>query len=155
MLKKFIIFAVLFLLSSAPALAQTSIKAEIDKQSISTDEALTYKIIIVSTEKQIPRPQLPAFEGFNVVSQAQSTSVNFSSAGVKNAAVFIYILVPNKTGEIEIKPSSIKVDNQVLSSDSFKIQVKQGKSKPQPKLNPKQQPSLPQGISSGQEETTL
>jgi len=155
MLKKTVIFALLFFSCSAIALAQTSIKAEVNKRSITTDEALTYKITIITADKQIPRPQLPSFEGFNVISKAQSTSVNFSSSGVKNTAVLIYILAAVKTGEIEIKPSSIKAGNQVLSSDSFKIQVQQGKSKPQPKINPKKQPSLPRGIPSGQEETLL
>ncbi len=152
----FIIFILLFIFVSACAFAETSIKAEVDRKVITTDEVLTYKIIIVSTEKQIPRPQQPPqFEGFNVVSQAQSTSVNFSASGVKNAVVFAYVLAPTKTGEIEIKPSVLKMNNQTYSTDAFKIQVKQGSSKPRQKLTPKQRPSLPLGVSPGQEETTL
>ncbi len=131
--------------------AETSIKAEVSKKSITTDEAITYKIVISSSEKSIPTPQFPKLEGFQVISRANSTSFNFSANGVKNSFVFIFVLAPTKTGELSISPVTLKINNETYSTESFKIEVKQGKRKPQPE----QKKSLPPGISSNPEETTL
>jgi len=51
-----IIFIFLF---SAVAFAQTSIKAEVNKTSITTDETLTYKITITSSENSYLYPNYP------------------------------------------------------------------------------------------------
>ena len=70
-MKKVIILSVIFTsLFIAEAFAQTSIKAEVDKTIVTTDDAITYKLIITSSEENIPKPQLPRFTGFKIISSA-------------------------------------------------------------------------------------
>lgn len=132
------IFSLLFLLTSK-VLAQTSIKAEVDKISLTTDETLTYKLTVTSSEKKIPSPDLPKFEGFIVVSKAQSSKVSFVKGNIKTVLIYTYILAPIDIGRFKIEPSSIKIKDKTYSTEVFKIQVIQGKAKP--KVSPEEKPS--------------
>lgn len=134
-----VLFVFFFTIS---AFAQTSIKAEVDKTRISTDELLTYKLIITSSEKQLPPAQIPRFEGFSVVSQAESSTVSFVKSTIKNILVYAFILVPKDTGKFKIEPSIIKIKDKTYSSDTLEIEVIQGKAKP--KAKPEQKPSQPE-----------
>ena len=134
-----VIFIFLF---KASVFAQISIKAEVDKKSITTDENITYKITITSAQKNIPEPKIPEFKGFNILSSAQSSTVSFVESGIKAMLVYAFILSPTQTGKLKIEPVIIKIKNEIYSSDSLQIEVKQGKTQPKPK--PEQAPSLPE-----------
>jgi len=136
----FIILSVLF--SVGPAFAEISIKAEVDKTSITTDEALTYKLIITSTDNEAPQPQTPDFAGFNVLSQAQSSTFSYLKTGPKTILVLAFILAPLEVGKFRIEPSVIKLKGKTYAADSFEIEVVQGKAKPQ--APPEEKPALPE-----------
>lgn len=122
----------------ATAFAQTSIKAEVNKTSITTDETLTYKIIITSTEKNIPQPQIPKFTGFNVVSEARSSTFSYLKDGPKTILVFAFVLAPADIGKFEIEPSLIKIKDRTYSADAFEIEVTQDKAKPKAPQEPEE-----------------
>jgi hypothetical protein len=131
-------------LSAAPGLlfAQTTIKAEVDKAGITTDELLTYKLTLASAEKSIPDPKIPAFKGFAVVSQAQSSTVSFQKGGMQTILVFVFILMPKEKGNIRIEPAEVIVQGKTIASEAFQIEIKQGaariepRGKPQPEEEP-------------------
>ena len=133
-----LIFIFLFI---TPAIAETSIKAEVDKKSITTDEMLTYKLTIISSEKKLPTPEVPKFEGFNVISQAQSSTISFVKSDIKTILVYAFILAPTDVGKCNIGPSTIKIKDKTYSTEPLEIEVTQGKAKPGEK--PAQKPSLP------------
>ncbi len=127
---------------AATVFAETSIKAEVDKTRISTDEILTYKLIITSTERKLPAPQVPKFEGFAVVSQAQSSTITSVKSNIKTILVYAFILAPIDIGRFKIGPSLIKIKNKTYSTDTFEIEVTQGKVKP--KVPAEKKPSVPE-----------
>ncbi len=140
-MKKIASLAVIIALGFTPlAFAETSIKAGVDKESISTDDSLTYKLVISSDEKNIPRPQFPKFAGFRVLSCAQTSEIRFAKGVEKIGAVFVFVLAPLDAGKFKIEPSAIKVKNKVYATDSFEIEVTQGRAKPQPKQQEKPAP---------------
>jgi len=114
----------------ATACAETSIKAEIDKATLASDETLTYKIIITSPEKKLPKPQLPTFAGFNILSQAQSTTMSFSKDNLKNILVYVFILAPTDIGRFKIESASLKIKDQAYATEGFEIEVIPGKQAP-------------------------
>jgi len=122
-----ILFSLLF---SFAAHAEVAIKAEVDKVLMSTDDVLTYKLVITSSENATPAPQFPKFEGFMVISNAQSQTVSFAKGGIRSIVVYAFILKPKNSGKIKIESSSIKLQDKVLTSDSFQIDIKQGKVQP-------------------------
>ena len=142
-MKKVIILLVIFMsLFIAEAFAQTSIKAEVDKTIVTTDDIITYKLIITSSEENIPKPQLPNFTGFKIISSAQSSTVSFTKGNVKTIVVYAFVLIPTDKGTFKIEPSSIKIKNETYSTGTLEIEVKQGKVKP--KAEPEQKPPQPE-----------
>ena len=129
----------LVLFIAASACAEISIKAEVNNTSITTNDNLTYKLVITSTEKNIPSPQLPKFEGFNVLSQAQSSTFSLAANNIKTMLTFTYILAPKEKGKFKIEPAVIKLNDKVLSSATFEVEVKQGS---HPILAPQQEQKI-------------
>jgi hypothetical protein len=143
-MKKIIVTGIVLislLLFVVEALAETSLKAEVDKTSLTTDEDLTYKLIITSSAKRIPKPKLPTFDGFAVLSNAQTSQISISSGTQKSLLIYVFLLAPAKTGKLRIEPSRIEIEGKSYASEAFKIQVKQGKTKPQ--VKPEQKSPLP------------
>jgi len=132
-MKKIIAFGIFFFFFFiAASFAENSIKAEIDKTSINTDETLTYKISIISSQKQLPPPQIPKFAGFNILSQAQSSTVSFRKNNLNNFLVYVFILSPRDIGKFKIEPASIVIQGKTYTTDGFEIEVRQGKAKAKP-----------------------
>jgi hypothetical protein len=125
---------------SAYVFAETSIKAEVDKTSLTTDDSLTYKITIESTDKKVSDLKLSEFKGFAVISQLQSSSIAFEKGKSRASVVYSFILAPVETGRLFIGPASVSVGRQVYSTDSFEIQVTQGKAKPEKPSPPEENP---------------
>lgn len=145
-----IVFGSLFLGS---VWAETSIKAEVDKTSITTDETITYKLVITSSDKKLPTPQLPKFEDFSVLSQAQSQTMSLVKSNVKTILVYTFILMPVNIGKFKIESSSIKIKNEIYSTDAFEIEVRQGKTRPT--IPKEEKPSLPEKTQPEEPKTTL
>jgi len=111
---------------AASACAEIIVKAEVNNTSITTNDNLTYKLVITSTEKNIPNPQIPKFEGFDVLSQAQSSTFSLAANNIKTMLTFTYILAPKEKGKFKIEPAVLKLKDKVFSSAAFEIEVKQG-----------------------------
>ena len=132
-MKRIFVLTAVFIIFIAPILyAQTAIKAEVDKTKITIDDTLTYKLIIISSETQMPKPEVPKFEGFNLLSQAQSATFSLTNKQTKAVFVYAYILAPKEKGKFAIAPTTLKLKNSVISSESFEIEVAGGKNKPNP-----------------------
>lgn len=131
MKSKITLILVLFsLFFTAAAFADTSIRAEVDKTKITTADTLTYKLIIITSEKNTPVPEAPKFSGFSVVSQAQSSTISFVKGATDTHLAYVFILMPLQTGKLKIEPSNIKVGPKTYASGGFEIEVTQSKSTP-------------------------
>ena len=142
-MRKIIVVTATFLsLCIAIASAEISIKAEVDQKSATIRDTLIYKLIITSSEKDTPAPQLPKFENFKVVSQDRSWTTSLVKAKIKSIIVYAFVLVPVDIGRFRIEPSVVKMKDKNYSSDAFEIEVKPGKTKLKPPS--RKHPSLPE-----------
>lgn len=140
MKKVFIILIVSFLFI-CQSFAQTQIKSEVDKTRISTDETITYKLTITSSEKKLPQPKFPEFKDFVVLWQAESSTVSFVKEDAKTILVYTFLLTPKNTGKFTIGPTQINLEGKTYTSEKFEIEVTLGKIKP--KALPKERPFKP------------
>lgn len=145
-MRRVLLICSLILFITTPAFSETTIKAQTDKTSITSDDNITYKLTIVSSDKNIPVPEGPGFEGFNIVSEAQSSQISLAGGKVKSVIVYAYILSPQKIGKIRIEPAKIKLKNETLSTASIDIEIKPGtRPIPSPEQNqPESQNGLPE-----------
>lgn len=108
------------------------IRAEVDRQTATTDDLITCKIIITSSLRQTASPQLPDFRGFAVISQASSSTVSMKEGAVKSVLVMAFVLLPVQTGSLTIGPAALTVDGRQYASQPLTIQVSQGTRRPEP-----------------------
>lgn len=149
-----LIITLFVLLGLRAVFADVTIKAGIEKNVITTDENFTYKLVIASTASNIvPKPDFPKFEGFKVISKAQSSTISFVKGSAKTVFVYVFILLPERKGKIKIEPSHIRIAQTDIFSESFEIEVKQGKKKIESSPTPKS--SLPENLKSDKEQFTL
>ncbi|MBU0503441.1 MAG: BatD family protein [Candidatus Omnitrophota bacterium] len=139
------LFLVIVLFGVGSVFAETTIKAEVDKASLTTNDILTYKIIITSSEKYLSQqPEVSKFDGFNVISQAQSSTVSMVKSEVKTILVYAFILAPQSAGKFKIAPAVIKVKNKSISSQAFEIEVTQGSGEPKKEEEPSEPENEPE-----------
>lgn len=150
MRKIFGLVIIFLLIFTCLTYAQTTIKAEVDKLKLTTDDTLTYKLTITSEEKQIPEPQIPDFKSFKLLSSAQSSTLSFLKSNIRTIMVYAFILIPSEVGKFKIEPSKIKMNNNIYKTDVFEIEVTQGHKRPE--FLPKEKPSLPEEDETGSEE---
>jgi hypothetical protein len=145
------IFSIFIVCIQTAVFADTSIKAETDKSAITTDELLTYKLTVASSEKNLPSPKIPEFQGFSIVSQAQSSTVSFQKGGMQAILVFAFILLPRETGSLKIEPAQVTVLGKVYSSQACQVEVNQGAAKIQPRQRERPRMFLPEKPAPGEE----
>lgn len=145
MKKSLFLFLAFSALCTSSAFAEISLRCEVDKKSISTDDQLVYKLIVSSSEKNIPVPEPPVFEGFGILSQAQSSTVIFGKSDIKTLLVYTYILAPLEPGKFEIKPSTLTIKDKTYSSEEIEIEVTQGRGVSHRRPEEKSQPLPGQG----------
>lgn len=126
-MKKIFIIPVFLFLFLGVSFAESSIKAEVNKLKISTDDTVIYKLTIASSAKKIPQPKFPEFKDFLVLSKAQSSTISLVEGGAKTALVYVFVLVPKNTGKFSIGPSQFKEEGKTYTSEKFEIEVKPGK----------------------------
>lgn len=132
-MKKIIILVKIFMLTFvAASFAYTDISAQVDKLSLTCDDTLSYKITITSTDQNTPGPLLPKFEGFNVASKAQTSTISFAKNKIKTVSTYAFILAPKNAGTIKIEPAQINIEGSVYKTKDFQIEVTQGSPKPNP-----------------------
>jgi len=156
--KKIVLFCcavqLLFCFACIFARAETDLKAEVDKTKVSEGELVTYKLIITSVQEKLPKPQLPLFSGFLVVSQAQSSTVSFVKGKNKFVLVYVYMLKPKTPGRFSIEPARITIGGKTYETLGFEIEVAPSETPPIPKeegIPPRKR--LP--LQEGQPEVTL
>ena len=137
--------AAIIMIGGGSCLAETSVKAEVDKRSITADETITYKLTVVSSDLQISPPDFPEFTRFDLLSQSQSSSFSFSGEGARTMLVYVLVLLPKETGTLEIPAASVTAEGKRLSTEKFSIRVAPGSgrsrgSQPAPESPKKQLP---------------
>lgn len=125
--------------------AEISLRCDVDKKSINTDDELVYKLIVSSSEKNIPAPKPPAFKAFSIVSQAQSSTVIFGKDNIKALLVYTYILAPLQPGKFKIEPSTITIKDKTYASQEIEIEVTQGRKRPRRQPEEKLKPFPEEG----------
>lgn len=153
-MKKTGILSLLFIsLFTAAAFGETSIKAEVDKTSLTADDSFTYKLTITSSEENMPAPALSKFTGFKILSSAQSSTMSVIKNNIKTIIAYTFILAPANIGRFNIEASTIKIKKETYSTPAFVIEVKPGKTRP--KAKPKEKPLLPEEIQPETEEPQI
>ena len=130
-----IISVLLIGLLALPAGAQSPVTAEVDRSSLSTDEALTLKVSIDSSAGQPSQPALPPLDGFELLGSSSGTQISIVNGDMSMQATYSYTLHPLQAGQLIINPIAVQIDGQVYSTEPIVVEVSQGTGQVQPSPN--------------------
>lgn len=115
------------------AVGNFTLKAELDKTNVVTNESLTLRLTLGGSGNikllKAPEPQLPA--GFDKYDPKTIDNINRGSI-ISGQKIIDYLIVPRNAGEKEIPPIEFAYYNPLsrkyvtLKTQSFKVNVRQG-----------------------------
>jgi hypothetical protein len=128
--KSFSLVTFILALACNLAFAQTEIKSRVDKDKVTTDETVTYKVTVESSESFIPQPAFPEFKDFAIISSLQSSQASWGKEGAKSSMEYVFVLLPKAIGKLKIGPATLKTKDKTYSSEELQVEVVQGKRMP-------------------------
>ncbi len=155
-MKRYVFLCALWISFATSCWAGVTMKAEVDKKQLTTDEVVTYKCSVDLGAQEIEDFTPPSFNDFSVLSTFRSSHITFEKNTPKTTVIFVFVIAPLKTGTLSISPSVIKTKKgETVRSESFDLVVTEGRNKPSPRQE--QQPATPQDPypDSGQPQITL
>jgi hypothetical protein len=113
------------------ALADVRIDLRTDRTSLSLDDTLTLQISIETQGVGQPRVEMPALDGFEIVSQQVQRPMQFSfsfgaQAVVQSSTIYTFILRPVREGILVIKPARAEFEGQTKTTRPLEIKVGRG-----------------------------
>lgn len=127
-MRKILLLTAFVCLPVTACFAETTIKAELNKNEIAADEAVTYTVTIATSELRVPPPVFPDLKAFRVISRSQSSSIKVSGNGMKSMVVFVFILLPREPGIFSIPAAAVTAGGARVVSEAFTLTVKAGTS---------------------------
>lgn len=125
----------------SPAVAQSPVTAEVDRNRISTSETLTLSITI--SGGNAGSPQMPMLDGFQVVGTSRSSQISIINGKISSQAVYYYILQPTQTGTLTIPGIPVTIDQQTYITQPIIVDVTQGAAPAAPQQNAPVNPTEP------------
>ena len=120
----------LMMVALVGASAQSPLSATVDRTTLTTDDSLTLTVVVSSSGRNAPRPQLPDLDGFTVLGSSTSSQMSIVNGAVSSSVAFSYRLQPYATGTLTIAPITATVDGQPYSTEPIAVEVSQGNGTP-------------------------
>ena len=139
-MKKNSIIIILLVFTSMLMAEDILVESYVDKTKIGLQDQLKYTIEF-SGEKagEIATPDIPDINNFKNLGVSSSSSSSYSIVNGKMFSKirksFIYILQPNRTGNIIIPPITLKVKGKTFTTQPISIKVVAGTTEPLPKTS--------------------
>jgi len=134
----------LLALLALPALGQNPVTAEVDRNYLSTDDALVLTVTIDTNSGDAARPELPTMNDFQILGSSSGTQISIVNGDMTVMETYSYTLRPLREGSLTIEPISVQINGQVYTTQPISIEVVQGTGQLQPVPNPGM-PSAPGG----------
>ena len=120
------IAVIAFVVVAQPARAQAPpISAEVDRNSISTDDTLTLTVVIQATGGT-PLPSLPFLDDFNVLSRSTAAQISIVNQKVSGEVTFTYVLQPTRSGSFDLGPISAMIAGKTYTTSPIRVELTAG-----------------------------
>lgn len=111
---------VFLILLMVPTLANATVVASVDKQSVTAQERVTLNLTI--SGEDINRPALSSICNSDIVSSSSQTSITMVNGNYKKSYILSYSFEPQKSCTIE--PMEFQIDGKKERTEAIKIEVK-------------------------------
>lgn len=102
--------------------------ASVDRTTMTMDDVLVYSVTARSSSRSsLPQPELPDFDGFQIVGgPSTSTQISMVNFQMTAATTTTLHLMATTTGDLVIKPAILQIDRQEYKTESLSIKVLPG-----------------------------
>lgn len=122
------LFTLLLTLPLTVFASNLNISASVDKNVVALGEAIQLQVVVSGDVTNIPHPQPPELNDFEVRSSGRSQNISIVNGRVSSSTSFNYTLFPKRVGKFRIGSFTINYKGQLLSTTPIDIEVKQEKS---------------------------
>jgi len=117
-------------LFALPAMAQSPVRAEVDRTDITSDDVLILSIIIEDANGNANEPQFEAMDDFAAQGRSSSTQLSIINGQRSRQTIYQYSLIPTKLGTVTVPAAHVTVDGNAYVTDSIYVNVTQGNGQP-------------------------
>jgi hypothetical protein len=103
-----------------PALADVTVRAEVDRTSLAPGESLELQVTVNGGKGEA---DLSGLTDFKVISRGTSSSVQFINGHMSREETNTYLLIPQRKGRLTIPALAVEVDGKIYHSDPITITV--------------------------------
>ena len=119
-----------------PALGQSPVTAEVDRNFLSTDDALVLTVAVDTSTGDAARPTLPTMNEFQILGSSSGTQISIVNGDMTVMETYSYSLRPLQAGSLTINPISVQINGQTYTTQPITVEVTQGTGQLQPAPNP-------------------
>lgn len=117
----------LWVAASGVGLAEdVRVTSTFNKRSAQIGEEIHLTIRIAGAAGNIQAPRLPAFKGFDTFYTGRASHISFINGQSSSNIEFSYALVPKETGNHQLAPIEVVIDNRRFVTDPVQIEVRPG-----------------------------
>lgn len=109
------------------------VTASVDRNTITTDEALVLTVSVDTTQGSADRLDLPQLDGFRILGTNTGTQTIVLNGVTTSRVVTQYTLQPLRPGDLTIPPISATVAGQVYTTEPIAITVTEGADQSSPR----------------------
>ncbi|MFN8549632.1 MAG: BatD family protein [Candidatus Eisenbacteria bacterium] len=114
---------VLLLFGARVALAEVTLRAEIEPSAVEVGEAAGLTVTVEGASRINARPIVPAVPGLDIQSRGQSSNLSIVNGRMSQSISFQYAVFATKAGSYTIGPIELKDGNHVYRADAVSFSV--------------------------------
>ncbi len=126
MLKRLILILILAVPLTAAAQDSVSIQISLNPDTIDMNGQAVLNVIVSSSLRNLPNPELPNLNMFNVYPQGTSTNISWINGKMSSYLAYRYLLQPKRPGTFPIKPVTLVYNRQRYISNELTLTVLSG-----------------------------
>ena len=101
-----------------PALGQSPVTAEVDRNFLSTDDALILTVTVDTGAGDAARPELPVMNDFQILGSSSGTQISIVNGDMTVMETYNYSLRPLRAGSLVIGPIMVQINGQTCTTRS-------------------------------------
>ena len=113
----------LVLLGLPLSAGELSIKATVDKTTVSLDDTVSYTVTLSGGNEDVPAPSLPKFVNLSLVSNYRSSNISIINGQASVSSSVTYILKPQAVGAASIGAASLVFNGKTYWADPIEVKV--------------------------------
>lgn len=108
---------------AAPAAAELSISAQVDKTTVALNDQVTLEVFVTGDTARMPEPQLPSLPNFSVYSSGHVQNISIVNGQVQGSVTYSFVLVPRFVGRAVIPPLTVEDGGKRIATQPIEVQV--------------------------------